>query len=357
MLNARLSSLREKLKDIADGVIVTNEKNIRYFCGFDYTDGCLIISQSRALLLCDFRYIEAARKEADPDFEVIMTEGKRSAWLPDILKELNVDTLAFEDNFMTVKGHELLSKDCEGVCLVPLGNVLTELREYKDEDETENIIKAQRIAEAAFEHILGFINSERTEREIALELEFEMRRLGASGVSFDTIAVSGKASSMPHGVPRDCRLEKGFLTLDFGAVYNGYCSDMTRTLCIGKADDEMKKVYNTVLHAQLKAIEEIHVGMLCSQADAVARTVIDNAGYRGCFGHSLGHGVGMDIHEAPNLSPYAKEKTLCTGHVVTCEPGIYIEGKYGVRIEDMLVFRGNRVEDITKTSKDLIEIY
>ncbi len=356
-MNTRVLKLQKKLKDIADGVIVTDEKNIKYFCGFDYTDGCLVISQSRAILFCDFRYIEAAKIGAEAPFEVIMFSGRRKEWLAPILCEMNIKTLAFEDDVMTVKAHSLLQNDTEGVCLVPLGSVITELREYKDEGEMENIITAQRIAENAFEHILGFITPERTEREIALELDFQMRRLGASGSSFETIAVSGAASSMPHGVPRNIKLRKGFLTMDFGAIYNGYCSDMTRTLVIGKADEEMKRVYNTVLEAQTKAIEGIHHGIVCADADALARDIIDSTRYKGTFGHSLGHGVGMDIHEAPNLSPRQKEKILTTGHVVTCEPGIYIEGEYGVRIEDMLIFYPDKVVDITKTAKELIEIY
>ncbi len=356
-MNTRLIKLQEKLKEIADGVIVTDEKNIRYLCGFDYTDGYLVISKTEAVLVCDFRYIEAAKNEADPAFRVYMMHTPRSEWLSEMLSEMNVKTLAFEDSCMTVKAHEMLSRDIDGVTLVPLGSVITELREYKDEGEMENIIAAQRIAEKAFEHILTFITPERTEREIALELEFEMLRQGADGVSFETIAVSGSQSSMPHGVPRNCKLEKGFLTMDFGAVYKGYCSDMTRTVCIGKADDDMKRMYNTVLEAQLKAIEGIHHGINSRDADAIARDHIYAMGYKGYFGHSLGHGVGMDVHEAPSVSPVGKGKELTTGHVVTCEPGIYIEGKYGVRIEDMLLFYPDKVVDITKTAKELIEIY
>lgn len=356
-MNTRLIKLRKKLKNIADAVIVTDEKNIKYFCGFDYTDGCLVISQSRALLFCDFRYIEAARMEADPCFEVIMPSAPRKEWLKQTLSEMNAKTLAFEDGVMTVKAHFALQSDVENVTLVALGSVINELREYKDEEEIDSIIKAQRIAEKAFEHILGFITPERTEREVALELDFEMRILGAKCSSFDTIAVSGAASSMPHGVPRDRKLEKGFLTMDFGAVYNGYCSDMTRTVVIGKADEKMKRVYNTVLEAQTRAIEGIRHSITCADADALARDIIDSTEYNGLFGHSLGHGVGMDIHESPNLSPRQKEKILTTGHVVTCEPGIYIEGAYGVRIEDMLVFYSDKVVDITKTAKELIEIF
>lgn len=353
----RTERLREKFSDIADAVLITDEKNIRYFCGFDYTDGCLLITSKKAFLFCDFRYIEAAKAQACREYEVVMFTGKRSSWLTDTLKAENVTVLGFEDRCVSVAEYERLKEDIADISLCPIKGIISELREYKDGEEMNNIIKAQHIAEAAFEHILGFITPERTEREIALELDFEMRRLGASGSSFETIAVSGCASSMPHGVPRPIKLEKGFLTMDFGAVYGGYCSDMTRTVCIGPADDDMKRVYNTVLEAQMRAIDGIKHGIVCAEADALARDHIYEMGYKGCFGHSLGHGVGMDIHEAPTLSPNSKEKKLTAGHVVTCEPGIYIEGKYGVRIEDMLLFYPETVVNITKTSKELIEIY
>ncbi len=352
----RLERFRRKLEGTADAAIITHEKNISYLCGFDYTDGCLVISADRAILFCDFRYIEAAKKEAKSDFEVVMFEGRRSVWLPDALAQMKVSTLAFEDMHMTVDEHARLCEDIPETELVKLGNVIENLREYKDEGEIQKMVAAQRIAEKAFEHILEFINPERTEQEVALELEFTMRRLGASAASFDTIAVSGSASSMPHGVPRPVKLEKGFFTMDFGCVYEGYCSDMTRTVCIGRADDEMKKVYDTVLTAQQKALAAVEFGISCSELDSVARDHIYNAGYEGCFGHGLGHGVGLDIHEAPTVSFRGGDKKLAPGHVITCEPGIYLEGKYGVRIEDMVVFHADRIENITNCPKHLIEI-
>jgi len=190
---------------------------------------------------------------------------------------------------------------------------------------------------------------------VALELEFFMRSHGARAASFDIIAVSGSASSLPHGVPRNIKLQQGFLTMDYGAVVNGYCSDMTRTVCIGKADDEMKKVYNTVLQAQLAALDAIAVGKMCAEIDNTARDIIKNAGYGDCFGHGLGHGVGLEIHEAPRLSPLSAS-ALKPGHIVTVEPGIYIEGKFGVRIEDMVYIGEKKCENLTKAAKTLIEI-
>ena len=195
-----------------------------------------------------------------------------------------------------------------------------------------------------------------TEIEVALELEYGMRKFGAEKPSFDTIAVSGSASSLPHGEPRNIKLEKGFLTLDYGALYQGYCSDMTRTIVIGKADDEMKKVYNTVLKAQLAALDFVAAGKKGCDCDKVARDIIYGAGYEGCFGHSLGHGVGMFIHENPRLAGMW-DKPLEVGAIVTVEPGIYIEGKYGVRIEDMVWLKENESVNLTKAPKELIELF
>ena len=202
------------------------------------------------------------------------------------------------------------------------------------------------------------ITPDRTEIEVALELEFFMRAHGSEGTAFETIAVSGTNSSRPHGTPRDVKLEKGFFTMDFGARVDGYCSDMTRTVVIGKADEEMKRLYNTVLLAQTSAIDALRAGMKCFDADKVARDIIENAGYKGCFGHSLGHGVGLFIHETPRLSPASAEsELLLPGHVVTVEPGIYIEGKYGCRIEDMVtVLADGTIHDFTQSPKELIEL-
>jgi Xaa-Pro aminopeptidase len=198
-----------------------------------------------------------------------------------------------------------------------------------------------------------------TEIEVALELEFFMRKMGSEGIAFDTIAVSGTMSARPHGEPRPVKLEKGFLTMDYGARVDGYCSDMTRTVVLGKADAEIKKVYYTFLEAQTTAIDPLQAGLSCRQADKIVRDIINAAGYEGCFGHSLGHGVGLYIHENPRLSFGAGENdVLCPGHVVTAEPGIYIEGKYGCRIEDMIGIKADgTAHDFTKSRKDLIELF
>lgn len=342
----------------ADGAIISSELNIRYLCGFAYTDGYLLILRDRAFLLTDFRYAEAARL-AVSGFEVIVpTDGMLSA-INALAKESGISTIAIEDADVSVSAFSKMRDAMPNVTLATgASDVLTEMRTVKDADELSLIIKAQSITDAAFDHILGFISPDKTEREVALELEFFMRRHGAEACAFDTIAVSGASSSLPHGVPSDKPLSRGFLTMDFGAKYAGYCSDMTRTVVIGKADNEMKKVYDTVLRAQLAALRALHEGIGCREADAVARDVIKAAGYGECFGHSLGHGVGLYIHEAPSFSPKAKEDSvLRRGNVVTVEPGIYIEGKYGVRIEDMIaVDQNGAVINLTHSPKHLIEI-
>ncbi|MFQ8599944.1 MAG: M24 family metallopeptidase [Oscillospiraceae bacterium] len=220
--------------------------------------------------------------------------------------------------------------------------------------EIQKIEQAQALTESTFSHILSVIRAGVTEREIALEMEFFMRRQGADGVSFDFIVVSGNNSSLPHGVPTGKAVEKGdFITMDFGALVDGYHSDMTRTIAVGCVDEEQRRVYDTVLRAQRAALSAIRAGMRCSDADRAAREVIDGAGYAGCFGHGLGHGVGVEIHEAPNLSPRSAE-ILEPGMVVTVEPGIYIENRYGVRIEDMVVVQKGGCRNLTASPKELI---
>lgn len=351
----RLEKLQSKIPSSLDAILVTSEMNQYYLTGFPYTDGYVLVTKTKGLLLTDFRYIEAAKARADKGYEVRQFKGRRKSWMRDLFTELGIRNVGFEDENLTVSALENLKKDFSEITFAPIGDVIEKMREFKDEDEIANIVSAQRIAEKAFDHILGYINPERTETDVALELEFFMRSHGAEGASFKTIAVSGSASSLPHGEPRPVKLEKGFLTMDYGAIFNGYCSDMTRTVCIGKADDEMKRVYNTVLQAQTEAHRAFDFGKTGNDVDAVARKVIDDAGYKGCFGHSLGHGVGLYIHEEPRVSPGCETK-LTAGHVVTNEPGIYIEGKYGVRIEDMVVFHSDRIECITLAPREMIEI-
>ncbi len=355
-----LESFRNELKNIgADAALISSASNIRYLCRFGYSEGYLLITPEHAYLLTDFRYLEAARA-AVKDFEILTPENGMLSEISLLLAVNNAKTLAIEDENISCAQYSRLSEALKNVTLATgASEILRALREVKTPAELDTMAKAQKITDDAFTHILGYITPERTELEVALELEFFMRSHGSEGVAFGTIAVSGSASSLPHGKPRGCRLENGFFTMDFGARIDGYCADMTRTVVIGRADNDIKKVYSTVLSAQQAALEQIHEGMLCRDADKIARDIIADAGYGDCFGHSLGHGVGLAVHESPSLSTRAKDTSvLRRGNVVTVEPGIYIEGKYGCRIEDMIAidYDGN-VRNFTKSTKELIEIY
>ena len=358
----QLKKLQEALDVLGvDAIIVSSELNQRYLSGFDYTDGYLFITKKEAYLLADFRYTEAARAQVK-DFAIVRPEGTMLDGLKKLIGEHNAQSVALEDASLSCADYKRFSEAFTGTTLCTGGSTLIgNLRAVKTEAELEKIATAQSITDSAFAHILDFISDNAgkvTERDVALELEFFMRRAGAEGVAFQTIAVSGQASSLPHGVPSDVLLRQGFLTMDFGALYDGYCSDMTRTVVIGKADEDIKKIYNTVLSAQLAALDALQEGMLCRDADEVARRIIRDAGYGDCFGHGLGHGVGMFIHEAPRLSGSAPaDLRLVRGNVVTVEPGIYLEGRYGCRIEDMVAIDlDGSVRNFTKSPKNLIEL-
>ena len=354
----RLEKIKSKITAAGlDAIYITSPENHLYSCGFNNPDGQVLITKNKSYVFADFRYIEAARRECAEGFEVIMPTGSFVKLLPELLDENEVKVLGFEEGVMSFKQYSTV-KSTIGACeLAPAAEIMDALRVTKTREETDKIIKAQRIAEAALEDLIPRITYDMTEREVAAELEYLMKKHGSEKESFETIAVSGSNSSSPHGVPRSVKLEKGFLTLDFGAVIDGYHSDMTRTLVIGKADEEMKRLYNTVLAAQTAALEEISEGKSNFEIDKVARDIIDGAGYTGCFGHSLGHGVGLLIHESPSLAPSSpKDLVLHEGEIVTVEPGIYIEGKYGCRIEDMVYITNGGAENLTKAPKELIEI-
>ncbi len=343
----------------AEGLLVSSELNQRYLSRFDYSDGLLLITPAHAYLLADSRYTEAAKMSVSSEWEVIRPTESMNETLMDLIGQHGIRRLAIEDEELSCAAFQRLAKALDGCTLCTGGSeLLSRQRRIKTAEELEIIARAQNITDLAFEHILGFLSPDVTEKDVALELEFFMRSHGAESTAFHTIAVSGAASSLPHGTPSDVKLRQGFLTMDFGAKVDGYCSDMTRTVVIGRADEEMKKVYNTVLAAQTAALEQITEGMLCRDADELARSVIRNAGYGECFGHSLGHGVGLYIHESPSLSPRAKEDArLERGSVVTVEPGIYLEGRFGCRIEDMIAIdHDGKIRNFTKSPKDMIII-
>ncbi|MBQ8642930.1 MAG: aminopeptidase P family protein [Clostridia bacterium] len=350
----RYARLHEQMETRGlDAVYVSSTENHLYMSHFDNHDGYLFITKDKGWVFADFRYTEAAREASFPGL-LVCEPGKPK--VEEIVAGENCKRVGYEDNSLTCSALADLKRRMPEVEWVPVGGMFAQIRAAKTRDEVDCIIAAQRIAEGAFHHLMGMISYDMTEIEVAAELEYYMKKNGSEKPSFDTIAVSGTASSRPHGVPRPVKLEKGFLTMDYGAVVNGYHSDMTRTICIGKADEEQKKLYNTVLQAQLAALDAAAAGMKNADVDKVARDIIDNAGYAGCFGHSLGHGVGLLIHESPSLSQWSGDAVLHAGEIITVEPGIYIEGRYGCRIEDMLWITEDGKVNLTNCHKELIEI-
>lgn len=339
-----------------DAVVLTNGVSQRYISKFNFTDGYVVVGKSGAAILADFRYIEAAKAAAGEDFEAVLLSRANPTALPETLTKYGAKKIGYEDRYLTCADFDALKGKLSDFDLSPVGSIVDDLREVKDQSDIETMIKAQRIAESAFTHVLGLINPEMTEIELAAELEYFMRRAGSEEPAFPTIAISGASTSLPHGEPQNKKLSRGFITMDYGATVDGYRSDMTRTVVLGRADDEMKRLYNTVLTAQKAGLEAAVEGAECSAVDAAARDIIENAGYHGCFGHGLGHGVGMYIHEAPTLNPSAVGKFLRRGQIVTVEPGIYLEGKYGCRIEDMVAFTENGALNLTNCEKELIEL-
>ena len=350
----KLEKLRNKMKESGiDAVIVLDELNQHYLCEFAFTDGFLLITPAKAYIVTDFRYYEMALIGANKSFEVL-TPADRTEFLNKALAEEGCTKVGFEGGSVSYDVYRRYCEKHPHLTFENIGDTIEVIRQIKTPDEIEKMQRAQDITDKAFSHILKVINRDMTELDVAVELEYAMRKNGASAFAFDTISVSGDASALPHGTPRNVKLRDGFLTMDFGAKFDGYCSDMTRTIVIGDADAEMRRVYDTVLRAQCAVLDAIDWHSNCAEMDKIARDIIDNAGYKGKFGHSLGHGVGLFIHEKPGLNSGNTAGILENGHVVTVEPGIYLEGQYGVRIEDMVIIHNNRAENITKSKKELI---
>lgn len=351
----RVERVQEQLKKRGlDALLVTSQYNLRYVSNFTGTTGLSVITTDKAFFVTDFRYTEQAAEQAK-GFEIIRNTGLIYEEVARIAEQERLTSLGFEENHMTVSVHEKLDEliGCE---LEPASGLVEELREIKDENEIKIIQKAVEIAEAAYEHILTYIRPGMTEIQVANELDFHMRGLGATGVSFDTIVASGKRSAMPHGVASEKVIEQGdMITIDFGCYYDGYVSDMTRTFAIGDPGEKLKEVYQIVLDAQLKVLEAAKAGMSGIELDAVARDYITEKGYGEAFGHSTGHGIGLEIHEGPNVS-FRSEKKFVPGNVITNEPGIYLPGIGGVRIEDDLVITEEGNQNLMKTSKELIQL-
>ena len=338
-----------------DGVLITEAENLCYATGFVGLEGMVLVTaDGKGYCFTDSRYIEAAEKAIAPwGYQVIQPDVSYPQCVAQLCQEHKLESLLFEDQDMTVASHARYTAAVPAK-LIPAGEAFSETREVKEEIEVERIVAAQRIAEKALEEILPLIKPGAVEREVAAELDYRMARLGSTGVSFQTIFVSGAKSSLPHGTPGDKKIEAGdFVTIDFGAMVGGYHSDMTRTFAVGFATDEMKKVYNTVLEAQLAGIEAFAVGKPGSEVDKAARDIIEAAGYGPYFGHGLGHSLGLNIHESPRAAKtYHRE--FVQGNIVTIEPGIYLPGKFGVRIEDMVYLGADGKRNLTNFPKEFL---
>lgn len=335
-----------------EAIILASDVNRNYISGFTGDESYSIITEHKAYFLTDFRYVEQANSEVMFQ-QIIRCETPVTEFLYNFINDLKLKNLGFEEQFITFELYNLLA-DNLNCKLLPLDGIMSELRVVKDDLEVKYISRAAEIADLAFEHILSFIKPGVTEREIAIELEYKMKKLGASKLSFNTIVASGKRSSLPHGVATDKLIQTGeFVTLDFGCVYNGYCSDMTRTVVVGRPSEKMKTIYDVVLEAQVEALSKIKAGTSSFEIDKVARNIISQKGYGEYFGHGTGHGVGLEIHEMPRLSP--KTNTILkSGMIVTDEPGIYIPDLGGVRIEDLVLVTEEGYKTLSNSPKELI---
>lgn len=349
-----IKNIQARLNERAlDAVLIIGEKNQRYALGFPFTDGAVIVARSGAWLLTDSRYIEAAEKAAGDFAEVVMFDGGKglTEHIKDIIAREHIKKLGAEEESLA---HAEFARyeAALGLTLEPAQAIFKTLRSAKNDEELAAMRQAQAISEAALAETLPLIRPGMSEREIAAELVYRMLRHGAEGNSFDPIVITGKKTSMPHGVPGDELVADGdFVTMDFGCLKDGYCSDMTRTVAVGHATDEMKNIYSTVLEAQLAGIAAARAGIPGCEIDKAARDVIAAAGYGEYFGHGFGHSLGLDIHEWPNANPRGKD-IMPVGAVVSAEPGIYLPGKFGVRIEDVMILRENGAEVITKAPKN-----
>ena len=337
-----------------DGFLVLSEPNRLYVTGFPSTAGAALVTEEGSWFFTDSRYIEAARR-AITGAEVRENTAKQTTLtqVEELIRSRGLRRVGYEDAYLTVAELRRLEEklSCE---LVPATRLLLELRAVKDPEEIQQMIAAQRIAEKALAEVLDFIRPGRTEREIAAFLQYRMLLGGGEKMSFDPIVVSGPNSSMPHGVPGDRPVGEGdFITMDFGCVYGGYCSDMTRTVAVGHVTEEMERVYAVVLEAQQAGITAARAGITGAAVHNAAAAVINRAGYGPYFGHAFGHSLGVEIHESPNATP-SNEESLPAGAVISAEPGIYLPGRFGVRIEDVIIIEERGCRDITLADKELL---
>lgn len=355
MSTTRLQKLRGVLAERQlDGIVISKPENRAYLSGFTGSSGWLLITAAKAFLVTDFRYVEQAQSQA-PAFEVHKPENSAEALIAALCDEQNVKRLGFEGDYLTFDAYQGYTQVHQGRELVSSAGLVERLRMIKDEAEIAIMQKAASIADEAWSHILGYIKPGVVERELAVELEYKMKKLGAEGLAFDIICASGVRSALPHGRASEKKIEAGDLvTFDFGALYKGYCSDMTRTVMVGEPSEKQREIYQTVLEAQLRGVAACKAGMTGKELDDVCRDYIKEKGYGEYFGHGTGHGVGRFIHEGPKLSFRGEHDVLEPGMVVTIEPGIYLPGWGGVRIEDMVLVTADGCRRLSQSPKDLV---
>lgn len=355
-MEKRLMRLRRLMEERGiEALLISHPVNRRYLTGFTGSSGWVVVTRREQILITDFRYRGQVKDQA-PHFEFVEHQGNPFADVKQILDRSGVRSIAFEENHLTFSQHRKLAESLGSLQTVPSSDLVERLRLIKDEEEIQRIRDAVAVSDGAFERILKEMRPGMTERDISLRLEFLMREAGAESSSFDMIIASGPRSALPHGVASDRVLETGDLvTMDFGAYYQGYCSDMTRTVMLGSPSERQREIYGIVLEAQKRAIQAIKPGISGKEVDAAARDYIRDHGYGEAFGHSTGHGLGMELHEGPTLS-YRNERGLEPGMVVTVEPGIYLPDVGGVRIEDNVLVTDEGYEVLTKSPKELIQI-
>jgi Xaa-Pro aminopeptidase len=361
-MQSRIKRLALNIKDDDLAYLITTQPNIKYLTDFSTDFGIVIVTKSKAIFVTDSRYIEAVQKLkesgnaqlADTD----ITESGKKGYLADLLKSINIKKVLLETD-ITIADFARYKKtlaDFEVIADFEVTKQIKDMRITKDAIEIARMKTAADVASSGFSYIISHIKEGMTEKRVATELEYFLKKEGIEKFSFDTIAVSGKNSSLPHGVPTNKELQKGdFLTLDFGVIYEGYCSDMTRTVAIGFATDEMKKVYETVKIAQERALNAVKAGKSCDEIDSLARDYITECGYGDYFRHSTGHGVGIEIHEEPAVT-IGNDYILKSGNIITIEPGIYLPNKFGVRIEDMVAVTTDGFINLSSPTKELLII-
>ena len=354
-IDNRLHKLRQKLaEEEIEAIFISQPENRYYLSGFDGSAGFLLITSQDTVLATDFRYLEQAKKQA-PDYEIFQISGDIVNWFPGLVAEPNLTRLGFEAKHITFAMYrqltDILNKAQSQLKLIPTDGLVESLRAIKEPEEIELITKAVEISDSAIEHIDDIIHIGMSEKEVAWEIEIFMRENGSEPIPFDIIVASGPNSALPHAKPTLRTIHSGEpVIIDIGARIGGYSSDLSRTICPGAPDDTFNKIYDTVLGAQLAVLSIISEGMTGEEADSLARVVIEQAGYSEAFGHGLGHGIGLAPHEKPRLGPNSLEN-IADGMVFTVEPGIYLSGWGGVRIEDVVVMEGGKIRVISKARK------